>query len=126
MNRIQRITAAAALGTAVLAPTAAAVAYAEPYPGHQSEGTSQPAGLSKSKAQIEHEELLGLSKSKAQIEHEELLGLREQSSVVDEPAATTTDATIPWDVVGLAVFVGAALAAGAVVGIRHVQRPEHA
>src|SRR5215207_8936995 len=110
MNRIQRITAAAALGTAVLAPTAAAVAYAEPYPGHQSEGTSQ---------------LLGLSTSKAQIEHEELLGLREQSSVVDEPAATTTDATIPWDVVGLAVFVGAALAAGAVVGIRHVQRPEH-
>jgi hypothetical protein len=112
MNRIQRIAAAAAVGAAVVVPTTATItpAFARPY---EDPGTTQPSGL-----------------TKAQIEHEELLRLNEQSSVADEQSTSqsTSDSTsIPWDVVGLAAFAGAALGAGTVVGVRYIQRvPKHA
>jgi hypothetical protein len=40
MNRIQRITAAAAISAAVLAPATIAPALAEPYPWHKSDSAS--------------------------------------------------------------------------------------
>lgn len=105
MNRIQRIAAAAAVSAAVFAPATAALAYAEPYPWHE-QSDSQPAGV---------------TKPKAQIEHEELLRRRQQSESVgeqpDSPAAS--DATgFPWETIGLAALGGGVLAAGGVAVAR--------
>ena len=122
MNRIQRITAAAAIGAAVFAPATAAVASARPDPGQA------PQTSSISKAQIEHEERLQApqtsSISKAQIEHDERLQMLDQrSDAVDGQSASSTGADtagFPWETVGLAALAGAAIAAGGVAVVRRL------
>lgn len=108
MNRIQRIAAAAAVSTAVLAPATAAMAYAEPRPWHET-GDSRSAVV---------------NPPKAQIEHQELLRLRQQSESVDEPASSVaSEATgFPWETVGLAALGAGALAAGGVMLARRPRR----
>ncbi|HEX2360853.1 MAG TPA: hypothetical protein VHI11_02150 [Jiangellaceae bacterium] len=108
MNRIQRIAAAAAVSTAVLAPATAAMAYAEPYPWHYT-GDSRSAVV---------------NPPKAQIEHQELLRLRQQSESVDEPASSVaSEATgFTWETVGLAALGAGALAAGGVMLARRPRR----
>ena len=72
INRIQRITAAAAIGAAAFAPATAAVASARPDPGQA------PQTSSISKAQIEHEERLQM--------------LDQRSDAVDGKSAGSTGA----------------------------------
>ena len=110
MNRIQRITAAAAIGAAVFAPATAAVASARPDPGQA------PQTSSISKAQIEHEERLQM--------------LDQRSDAVDGQSASSTEADtagFPWETVGLAALAGAAIAAGGVAVVRRLnQEPSRA
>ena len=81
MNRIQRITAAAAISAAVLAPATIAPAFAESSPSDDlSKGRSQLGGFSQApvdrvnKAQVEYHERLQLAaRTKAEIEHDERL-----------------------------------------------------
>ncbi len=100
MNRIQRITAAAAIGAAVFAPATAAVASAKPDPGQ----APQTSSVSRTKAEIEHNERLQML----------------QTSEGDQSANSTgSDSTgFPWEAVGLAALAGAALTAGGVVVVR--------
>jgi hypothetical protein len=109
MNRIKHIAAAAAVGTAVLVPATAAVAFAEPYPWHgPSEGASQP-----------------LQKTKAQIEYEERLQLENVSGTGNAPPASdpVADASeFPWNTVGLVALGAGALVAGGVVVVRRSHR----
>ncbi|HET6920684.1 MAG TPA: hypothetical protein VFI46_14640 [Jiangellaceae bacterium] len=109
MNRIKHIAATAAVGTAVLVPATAAVAFAEPYPWHgPSEGASQP--LQKTKAQIEYEERLQL-------------GPLPGTGNEEPPSQPTADATgIPWETVGLAALGAGVLAAGGIVVARRSHR----
>ena len=125
MNRIQRITAAAAIGAAVFAPATAAVASARPDPGQ----APQTSNISTTKAQIEHDERLQMldqrsETTKAQIEHDERLQMLDQrSDAVDGQSASSTGADtagFPWETVGLAALAGAAIAAGGVAVVRRL------
>lgn len=101
MNRIQRITAAAAIGAAVFAPATAAVASAKPDPGQ----SPQTSSVSRTKADIEHNERLQML----------------QTSEGDGQSASSngSDSTgFPWETVGLAALAGAALTAGGVAVVR--------
>jgi hypothetical protein len=109
VNRIKHIATTAAVGTAVLVPAIAAVAFAEPYPWHgPSEGASQP--LQKTKAQIEYEERLQLGPLPGTGNEEPL----------SQPTADATG--FPWDTVGLVALGAGALVAGGVVVVRRSHR----
>jgi hypothetical protein len=100
MNRIQRITAAAAIGAAVFAPATATVASASD-PGQP----PQTSSVSRTKAAIEHNERLQML----------------QTSEGDGQSASSkgSDSTgFPWETVGLAALAGAALTAGGVAVVR--------
>jgi len=122
MNRIQRIAAAAAVSTAVLAPATAAMAYAEPI----------------APTQDQTEQLLRLEQQYMQESEpadEELLR-QEQQYMQDrqwaEPAAESSGSdnaatSFPWDTVGFVTLGAAALAAGSVIVVRRGHRvPKHA
>jgi hypothetical protein len=104
MNRIQRIAAAAAVGTAVLVPATAAMAGAEPYPWHNSDDTRSSV----------------VNLPKAQIERDELSLPGPQDPVV-QPAAD--ESGFPWDTVGLLTLGVGAVAAGGVAGARRRREP---
>jgi hypothetical protein len=104
MNRIRRIAAATAVSTVVLAPITAGLAFAEPYPGHET-----TSSISTTKAQIEHEERLQM--------------LDQPSNTADGESASSTGADtagFPWDAVGLAALAGAAITAGGVAVVRRL------
>ena len=107
MNRIKHIATTAAVGTAVLVPATAAVAFAEPYPWHgPSEGASQP-----------------LQKTKAQIEYEERLQLENESGTGKVPPASIPVAdAFPWNTVVLVALGTSALVAGGVAVARRSHR----
>jgi hypothetical protein len=123
MNRIQRIAAAAAISTAVLAPATAAVApaYAKPY----------EVDLAPASTQAQTEQLLRQEQQYMQEAVDEEL-LREEQQYMQErlwpePVGETSDSGdttgFPWDTVTLATLGTAALAAGGAVIIvrrRHV------
>ena len=103
MNRIQRIAAATAVSTVVLAPITAGLAFAKPDPGQ----APQTSSLSTTKAQIEHEERLQM--------------VDQRSDAVDGQSASSTGADtagFPWEAVGLAALAGAAIAGGGMVVVR--------
>ena len=106
MNKIHRF---AVICAGLMVPGAALMtpAFAEPYPWHESHGTAQSDALVKSKAQIEHEELLRLV---------------QRSSAADEDsnAVSTDDTTFPWESIGLiALGAGLVTAGSAAVARRH-------
>jgi hypothetical protein len=104
MNRIQRIAAAAAVGTAVLVPATAVLANAEPYPWHNSDD-SRSAVVNPPKAQIEHEELLPPGPEAPPV----------------QPAAD--ESGFPWETVGLLTLGVGAVAAGGVAVARRRREP---
>ena len=110
VNRIQRIAAAAAVSTAVLAPATAAVAFAKPYPWHKSDSAS------------------GVTKPKAQIDYEERLQQEQSGPGSELPSGTSGDATgFPWDTVGLAALGAGVIATGGAIVVRRSHRvPTHA
>jgi hypothetical protein len=104
MNRIQRIAAAAAVGTAVLVPATAAMAGAEPYPWHNSDDTRSSV----------------VNLPKAQIERDELLPPGPEAPPV-QPASN--ESGFPWDTVGLLTLGVGAVAVGGVAVARRRREP---
>jgi hypothetical protein len=118
MNRIQRIAAAAAISTAVIAPATAAVAYAGPI----------------APTQDQTEQLLRQEQQYVQEPVDEQLLRQEQGYMqerhwtepVDGPSASDATTGLRWEKVGLAAFGVGVLAAGGVVLVRryhHEPRP---
>jgi hypothetical protein len=116
MNRIKRIAAAAAVGTAVLAPTtlALAPAYARPVAGDSAPGAAQPTAVTKTKAQLEYEERLRMEPQPP--------GLDSGTPNQDEDVTG-----FPRDTVALAALgAGTVAAAGVIVARRRQSAPRTA
>jgi hypothetical protein len=121
MNRIQRIAAAAAVGTALLTPATAAIAFAdEPTEAEIEQSLRQ-------ERQYMHE----YGPSDEQLLRHEKQYMQQRTwpgPAVDETSGSEATAGFPWQTVGLATLGATALAAGgAVVVVRRNHRvPRHA
>jgi hypothetical protein len=134
MNRIQRIAAAAAISTAVIAPATGAVAYAGPIAPTQDQTEQLLRQEQQYMQEPVDEQLLRQEQGYMQEPVDEQLLRQEQGYMqeqqwpepVDGPSASDATTGLRWETVGLAALGAGVLAAGGVVLVRryhHEPRP---